>query len=242
MNRHFKLFIWLMVLAVGCKRETCFGEAGAFVSISRDATAFHEIAVYDNINVVLIQDSLEHITVLAPQHLEPNITTQIENGILSIRNEGTCTGLRNTSEKATVQVGVKKLDRIVYAGSGNISSTNTLLADNLTIYSEEGAGNIDISLNAVQTFSYIMDENADITLHGASDFCYSYTASRGSIDFSDFVVKKMALEYGGVRDATIQVTEELNSIIYYKGNVFYKGTPLITNNKVHSSGRLIRYF
>ncbi len=112
-------------------------------------------------------------------------------------------------------------------------------ADNITFYSEKGAGNIEVILNAVQTFSYIMDEDADFTFHGTSDACYSYTNSRGSIDFSDFVVKKMIIEYGGLRDATINVTDDLNSILYYKGNLFYKGTPQITKNEVHSSGRLI---
>jgi hypothetical protein len=112
----------------------------------------------------------------------------------------------------------------------------------MTLYSEDGAGNLDLHLDAVQTFSYIMDENADFVLHGTSDRCWSYTASRGSIDFSDFLVKKMVIEYGGVRDATIHVTEDLNSILYYKGNLYYKGAPQVSKDEVHSSGRLIHVF
>ena len=228
---------WLFLAA--CKKETCFGKAGSLITATRALSAFHEIDVYDNINVILVQDSLEKIELVAPEHLEPNITSQIENGILSIKNETACTWLRHASEKTTAYVHLKKLDKILYAGSGAVTSSNTLLADNLTIYSERGAGNVELTVKAVQTFSYITDENADIILHGSSDVCFSYTASRGTIDFSDFAVKKMVIEYGGVRDATIHVTEDLNAIIYFKGNLYYKGMPAITKNEVHSSGQLI---
>ena len=239
MKNRYKLFLIAIVLFTSCKKEACFSEAGGEVIVTRATTAFHEIDVNDNVNVVLTQDTMESIRVSAPQHLEPNISTTIENGILILKNEATCTWLRDASEKATVYVHLKKLDKILYAGSGQVTSTNTLMADNLMLYSKEGAGNIELTLNARQTLSYIMDENADFILHGTSDVCWSYTASRGTIDFADFVVKKMIIEYGGVRDATIHVTDSLNSIIYYKGNLFYKGAPSITKDEVHSSGRLI---
>lgn len=242
MKTRVTLFIVPILLFAACKKENCFGEAGGEVAVTRAVTTFHQIDVQDNINVVLTQDTLESITVVAPQHLEPNISTQVENGVLALKNEAICTGLRKASEKITVYVHLKKLDKVLYAGSGNVSSTNTLLADNILFYSEAGAGNIDVTLDAAQTRSYIMDENADFTFHGKSDVCWSYTASRGSIDFSDFTVKKMIIEYGGVRDAAIHVTDDLNSIIYHTGNLYYKGIPQITRNEVHSSGRLIQTF
>jgi hypothetical protein len=242
MKHLHQLFILLLLFFSACKKESCLGEAGAETTVSRPIAPFHEIDLYDNIHVVLTQDTIERITISAPQNIEPNITTTVENGVLTLRNEAPCTWLRSASEKITVYVHLKKLDKILYAGSGNVTSTNTLITDNITFYSEEGAGNIEVHVNAVQTFSYIMHENADITLHGTSERCWSYTNDRGSIDFSDFVVKQMVIEYGSVRDATINVTEDLNSIIYYKGNLFYKGTPVVTKDEVHSTGRLVHVF
>ncbi|HUQ96839.1 MAG TPA: DUF2807 domain-containing protein, partial [Chitinophagaceae bacterium] len=116
---------------------------------------------------------------------------------------------------------------------------NTLIGDDMFFYSTTGAGNIDVTLDAVQTFSYIWDENADFTFHGKSKVCWSYTNSRGSINFSDFEVQKMIIEYGGVRDATVFVTGDLNAILYFKGNLYFKGTAQVSRNEVHSSGRLI---
>lgn len=240
--KHLFPFFLLFLLFTGCKKNSCFGEAGAVVRVTRAASALHEIELNGNIDLILTQDTVEGITIEAPQHIEPNITAHIENGVLALKNDGSCTWLRNASEKVTVYVHLKKLEKLLYAGSGNVTSTNTLIADNIMFYSEKGAGTIDVHLNAVQTFSYIMDENADVVLHGTSDVCWSYTNARGSIDFGDFTVKKLIIEYGSVRDATINVTEDLNSIIYYKGNLFYKGNPVITKDEVHSSGRLIHVF
>lgn len=169
-----------MLFLAGCRKERCFGEAGPEITLSRAASPFRQIDVYDNIDVVLTQDTVERILVKAPQHLEPNITARIENGILTLRNDGPCTGLRRASEKPVVYVHLKNLEKVVYAGSGHITSSNTLVAQTIHFYSDEGAGNINVTLDAVQTLCYIMDENADITLHGRSDVCWSYTASRGS--------------------------------------------------------------
>ncbi len=47
------------------------------------------------------------------------------------------------------------------------------------------------------------------------------------------------MEYGGVRNATINVSESLDLIIYHTGNVYYKGTPQI-KLQTHSSGRLLQ--
>lgn len=238
----YYLFVISILLLASCRKDNCLGDADTVQTVTRAATTFHQVDVYDNIDVVLTQDTIESISITAPQYLEPNITSKIEDGILTLKNRSSCTWLRNAPDKVTVHVHLKKLDKIIYAGSGSITTTNTLLADNFTIYSKQGAGNVNLWLQAAQTFSYIMDENADFILHGTSDYCYSYTASRGTIDFSDFAVKKMQIEYGSVRDATINVSDDLNAVLYYKGNLFYKGNPVVSNDEMHSTGRLIHLY
>lgn len=60
------LFLFLMLSFAACKQENCFGEAGAEVAVTRISLPFHQINVYDNINVILTQDSTESITIVAP--------------------------------------------------------------------------------------------------------------------------------------------------------------------------------
>lgn len=225
---------------ISCRKNGCLEEAGAFVTTARNAATIREIRLFDNVHLVLKQDTVEKISLAAGTNLHPFIETSFEKDVLTIRNNIQCGWLRDPAEAITVYVSVKNLEKLRYEGSGNVRTENTITAGNFTFYTELGAGDIDLALNARQTFSYIMDESTDLTLRGRSDAMWTYTNSRGSIDFSDFEVKKMVIEYGGVRDATIRVTEELNAIIYFKGNLFYKGNPLVTQNTQHSSGNLIR--
>ena len=231
----------LLVLAVfqSCKKPGCFETAGAVTVVERNVDPFHRIDLFDNINLVLTQDTTEWMKIEAGQNLQPNISAETSNGILTVKNTTTCNWLRNPNEKINVYLGIKKLDYINYSGSGNITSTNTIVADNITFYSEEGAGNIDINLDAKETSANIVYENADFTFRGKSDVCYAYTNARGSINFENFEVKHMNIGYASVRDATIHVTEVLESLVYHTGNLYYKGNPGYVSTHSYSSGKII---
>ena len=232
--------LFLSCLFVSCRKNGCLEDGGAPVTSLRNPGPIREIRLFDNIDLVLKQDTAEKITVAAGRNLEPFIETSFEKDVLTLRNNMQCKWLRDPGEPITVYVSVKNLAKLFYEGSGNVRSENTITAENFTFYTELGAGNIDLALDARQTFSYIMDESSDLTLRGRTDAMWTYTNSRGSIDFSGFAVKKMVIEYGGVRDAKIHVTEELDAIIYFTGNLFYRGNPVVTQNTVHSTGKLIR--
>jgi hypothetical protein len=134
-------------------------------------------------------------------------------------------------------VGVKSLDHINYSGSGNISSANTIKADNISFYSATGAGNIDIWLETKEVTASVEYESADFIFHGKADVCYCYANARGSLGLNDFVVKTLYIGYAGVRDITVNATERIEAIIYHTGNIYYKGNP-VTTTTYYSSGRL----
>jgi hypothetical protein len=239
--KYLKYFLFLLVVGsfVSCQKPGCFEDGGAIVVTDRKANPFTKIELYNNINLVLKQDTVEKLKVEGGRHLLPNISTNIEGGALIIRNNISCNWLRNPNEVITVYASVKRLEEVLYNGSGNITSTNTLTSDRLFFYSHEGAGNVNVSMQAGLGGAYIHQENADITLSGSCTRFFSYTNARGTIDFKNLQVAQMVIEYGGVRDATIQVTDSLNAILYHTGNLYYKGSPGV-KKVVHSSGQLLR--
>jgi hypothetical protein len=231
-------FFLLIIASTGCQKPSCFADAGPVTKTVRTASSFTKIVLYDNIDLVLTQDTVEGIVVEGGQNLLPQIETSISENILTLKNNVDCNWLRRPGEKITVYASVKNLEQVDYNGSGNITSTNTLTAPTLFFYSYEGAGNIDVSLQADVAGAYIHQENADITLHGSSNHFFTYTNARGSIDLKDLQVKNMVIEYGSVRNATINVTESLDAIIYHTGNLYYKGSPTI-KLVTHSTGKLL---
>ncbi len=238
-KHHILICLLLAIISQQCKKAGCLESAGKTVVLQRQASPFHQIDLFDNIDLVLTQDTIEWIKVETGENIQPNISTTIDKGVLTIKNNATCTWLRSASEKIKVYVGVKNLDYLNYNASGNISSTNTLLADKISFYTKEGAGNIEVTLDAKETHADIIYENSDFIFHGKSDVCYSYTNSRGSIDFSDFAVKRMVIGYAAVRDATINVTETLESVVYHTGNLYYTGNPAYVSTHSYSSGKIV---
>jgi hypothetical protein len=237
-KKQWLLYLSVILLFGNCKKPSCFENAGPMVTVQRTAAPFHRIELFDDVNVILTQDSGEAIKVRAPQNIEPNISTDIVNGILSIKNNTSCKWLRKPSEQVDVYVSVKELDHFEYAGSGNVSSSNTILADNITFYSAKGAGNIDIALQAKTLTASVEYESADFIFRGKADVCYCYANARATLGLKDFEVKHLVIGYAGVRDVTVNASEVIEATIYHTGNVYYKGNPANILTTFYSSGRL----
>jgi hypothetical protein len=239
MKRQLVTYCLLFFLFPHCKKPGCFSEAGPLVSVNRQVISFHRIDLYDNINVVLSQDTIESITVKAPQNIEPNITTTVENGTLTLRNGTSCKWLRNPSENPTVYIGVKNLEYILYAGSGDVASSNIIQVENISLYSATGAGNVEIALNAKQLNATIEYESADFIFHGSADLCYSYANSRATLNLSDLMIKNLNIGYASVKDITVNVSERIDANVYHTGNIYYKGNPAVYTT-YYSSGRVYK--
>ena len=229
----------MLLLFSTCKKPGCFGSAGPVTTTTRPLTSFNELVLSDNVNLILIQDTVEKMEIEAPQNIVANITGNISQNILTVSNTTDCRWARDANEKINVRLFFKDLEKIDYRGSGTLTNNDTLKLDALHIESNTGAGNISLTLDTRYTGAYIFFENAGITLHGKSETCFTYTNNRGIADMSDFVVKKMVIEYSGFGDTHINVTDELSAVIFHKGNIYYKGNPVITKLISHSTGRLI---
>ena len=229
----------IIMLLVACKKPTCFEDAGPLVTVERQTASFHRINLFDDVDVILTQDTIESIKVKAPKFIEPNISVQNENGVLTIKNNTTCSWLRNPSEKVEVYIGIKNLDYFEYSGSGNVSSSNTIKANAINFYSATGAGNIDISLEAKQVTAWVEYESADFIFKGKADICYCYANSRGTLQFEDFDVRHLVINYAGNRNTTVSATERIEAVVYHTGNVYYKGNPSNITTVYYSSGRLL---
>ncbi len=238
--KNYFLFTVLLFFLSGCEKNTCFENSGKVITSQRIIAPPAEVHIYDNINVIITRDTIDKLSVEAGENLHASIKTEMLGEALFIRNTAACKWLKSPSEKINVYLSVTRLNKIVYEGSGNVSSTNTLKANYFTIDSDAGAGVVSLSLNANHTRVILPREGPDIILAGSSDTCYTYCSSRATINFKNFVVKKMELDYGSVRNGFINVTEYLGGRIYHTGNVIYSGNPSNIKMEILSTGKLLR--
>lgn len=237
---YFFLLLALSIVSIQCKKPACVENSGAPIINKRMIQTFTQIHLQDNINLILTQEVEQAITVEAGQNIIPNITTVVENGVLTIRNEGTCKWLKMPDTQINVYVSVKHLEKLDYEGSGNVTSTNTIHTSNFNLISQKGAGNINMQINATNTNIQLEGENPDIILTGISDYCSISVDPRSSINLSNFEVRSMSAEYRSIRDGFINVSEKLQVNVYHTGNLFYKGAPIQVTPIYYGSGRLIK--
>ena len=244
MKRTIRLTIlsvcWILASLCSCKKPGCIGSGGAVITQQRDIAPFSEIEVEDNIDLILIQQDFEKIEVNGPENILPNISTEVKGGKLTIRNTAGCRWMRSADEKISINVFLKDINQITYSGSGDITNRDTLHLGNLGIFSEKGAGNVDLTVDASGIHLSILKENAGFTLRGRSQSCFAFANPRGVLDLSHLAVNNLSLLYAGLADIHVNASDRIEAIIRYKGNVFYHGDPVISHTEYFSSGRLIK--
>ena len=233
------ILLSLLVSGISCTKPGCLGKAGPHQTQHRTVGTFSSIRLEDNVNLILIQGNINEAEVSGPVNLLDNITTTVSDGLLTISNNTSCTWARDPDEKITVTLTLTSFEKLEYAGSGKVTNVDTLRLDALLIESYTGAGDVELTVDNRYTGVFVHLDNADVRMHGRTMQCNSYVNSRGLMDLRDFVVTNMFIEYGGLADTHINVTGELSAILYYKGNVFYKGSPVVTKNTTYSTGKLI---
>jgi hypothetical protein len=229
----------LLLLVTGCKKKGCMESSGDTTQSVRTAAPFKEIDAYDNINIVLKQDTTEAITIEAGTNLQPYIKADIVNNILTFHNNSGCSWLRGPSETITAYVSVKSLSRINLYGSGNITGVNTITGANFVLDAYEAASSVklDVQVDAAQYI--IRDENADYTLSGNTGYATVYCGQKGTMDLRNLRIQNIDLDQRSVRDLYVWVTGTFAVKVQYKGNVYYKGTPQSFNYQHFNDGRLL---
>ena len=207
--------------------------------VERHTGPFSQLVIADNINVVLREGPCS-VSIETDEALQPVVSAEVRGEQLFLRNDASCSFIRRPGESITAYVSLPRLTRIDYQGSGTVTCADTLHCDYVTIEADHGAGSLHLKLDALFTQALINNEVTDLYLEGRSDSCYAWCASRGTIDFRNFEVKRMGLSYAGVRDGYVWATESLHAILYQTGNIYYKGTPQPAPD-YRSSGRLLRY-
>lgn len=240
--KHIKqtmILLCIVTLAYSCKKEGCPLSPGSISSETRNVLPFTEIRLYDKINLVVTQDSVQQIIVEAGKNFMARIGTDVENNILTIKNNNKCNIFINPGYEINVYISANQLQKIDYYGSGNISSTNTLYVPTFTIDSWDGTGSIKLSLLTGQANAIVRNNNADITISGRSDNTYVYCADVGSVNLVDFISTQVSIVQKSIRDVYVNVTGSLQANVLYKGNVFYKGMPSTIDTLITSTGKLI---
>jgi len=249
-NRHIDLtylqqllFILVILLVMNSCRKSnpldCFNSTGPDITQDRTSGTFNKIVLYNNVNLVITQDSVNSIKMVAGENIIDRVTTSVNKGTLVIENTNTCNWTRNFNREIIAYVKVKNLSGIDYRGSGDISSTNTITSDSLVLNIWEGAGKVDLNIKTQRNYIYFHIGTADVYYSGHTHLSYITAASFGPIDARNLSSVYTFMANKGSNNCFVNASLHLGATISSIGNVYYLGDPDISLSDT-GDGELIK--
>ncbi|MBK8500618.1 MAG: DUF2807 domain-containing protein [Flavobacteriales bacterium] len=158
-----KQLIPLSILLFGCQPEQwndCMTSTGSMSTQERIVGDFNTIDVGDRVDLVLEERSSGSVSVEAGANLLGQITTEVSDGTLKVRNEMRCNWVRSFKPRIVVHVPVDQVAKLVLRGTGNVSCTDSLIRDRFELEQWGAQGSASLLLASPPVPSHCIPEQA----------------------------------------------------------------------------------
>ena len=187
-------YIILLTIIFGCKKpneRSCWKSNGEVSYINTNITTTNnKITVFDDLNLILINDSLNEIIIEGPKNLIKLIEIDQKNHQISIKNNNRCDFLRKDME-INIHYHYKQLDTIILKGYGNVNN-NGKINHSIFINAKDALCSINLKLNNDSNKIIIQNGSTDINLSGNCSYFYFYNEGFGPLKAFELECKLVA--------------------------------------------------
>lgn len=225
------VFLILLVTS-SCFFDGIKGNGNVIVKKRNISDDFIRIQASENIDVFITEMGETSLVVEADANLHDIIETKVENGTLYI-------GVKKSiwSAKAKmVYLSFEKLNEIVVTSGAELTSENTVGADNLKITATSGA-EINLHLN-VNNLDCEGTSGADINLDGKAKFLKINSSSGSDIDAFGLTVQNCIVSATSGSDIKVNVEKLFEGTATSGADIRYKGDPEIVKSNNNSAGKI----
>ncbi|HRY33234.1 MAG TPA: DUF2807 domain-containing protein [Bacteroidales bacterium] len=232
--------VWISICLFSCSKDLgdCLKGQGKTREEIRLTSPFTSVRLEDNIDLVLVRDSICMVRISAGEGIIGDILTEVRDGWLKIRNINHCNWVRKLNPAITAMVHYISLDTLNYAGVGNVSTLDTIRAGTFTLEIRDGAGSICLLLVADTAFINEHDGTSDIHLAGRADRQYAFINGYGPLMAYDFQTNFTYIHSLRTNDCYIRARQQVEARIEASGNVYCKGNPWHIVTWITGSGQL----
>ncbi len=232
-----KIFlIFVFPFTFSCKK---LFDSGEIVEEIREVDSIAEIEIHDMFKVKIHHDPTCSLIVKCGEKLLPDIKTELNNGVLVIKNDNPGRIRRNGSD-IEIDIYSNDINRIHLYSSSTLVSEDTLKYNTMRIYAETQIASINLTVDIPNLSFSAYHSTGFYTFSGKVDNFNVYNQGLGQLKAFDLVTKNATVNNYSVGDCSINVSDTLRYNIYNVGNINYKGDPYIYNGKTPSNGRLIK--
>jgi hypothetical protein len=219
--------------------EDCIKGTGEVMLEERPVGFYDGITVSDDINLVILNDTARNLVVEAGENLLPEISTEVKDGMLYLRNDNVCKYLRSYQKEILVKAYVNDLKKMAFAGSARIISGNLLSFDYFLMWLDGARGEIDLEMNIEQLVLEHVSGNGLTRLSGEVRNGIINSKAQGLLYLKELKIRNLKITSNSYNDAYIWVTDTIDIAVENLGNVYCRGNPYIKSYKRTGKGQLI---
>lgn len=240
------LFVFVLISCGGENTPDCFQSAGDMQKIEVGLSAFENITVFENLNLVLTQGDDFKVEIESGVNLINDITAKVEEDRLILRNENSCNWFREYGI-STVYVTCPDLKQLRSSTGGLISSNGPLGFENLSLVSESfnvpeaetTDGSFDLELNT-QTLGIVVNGIAYFKLSGnTQNFNVNIASGDSRIEAEELVAANVTVNHRGTNDVFVNPQEQISGVIRSYGDVICVNKPPTILVEEQFEGKLI---
>jgi len=207
----------------------CLKSTGKVVTERRELAPFHVVTAYDNVDVLLVQDTARYAEVRAGKNLQEDIELKVQDGQLTIRNTSRCNWIRTYDTPRQLTLHLPRLTDLFLRGQGNVRTVGNFRADTIFCHLV-GAGDFDLDLTS-KYMGFDTYELGDVDLHGSTTELHYTLGGSGSFRAGGFQTRDFYFQsnQGSDGDAHVAVSRLLGGRHAGMGTLYYTGDPSILN-------------
>ena len=222
-------FLSILLAFSSCKKKNgvCLKSTGYIITQERNLGDFSVITIYNDIDLIITQDTINKATVKAGENIIDYIFTEdLQNDTLKIHNGNNCNWYRSYKKPIEINLHVRSLKELIVYGAGNITSTNAITGNKFGINGWETGAEMNLELNVDTAFASVHTGPGVITYTGSATISSAYTAGNGYIYLQNLNTSKTSVNNSGISDIHVNASQYLSAQIFSKGNIVYHQTPI----------------
>ncbi|PQJ73191.1 head GIN domain-containing protein [Polaribacter butkevichii] len=241
MNKKTILTSLILTISFAVNAQNWFGNStkikgnGNVVTETRTTADYEGVSVGGSFDVILVKGKEGKITIKGEENIIPYLETEISKGVLKIQYKKN-TNI-NSTKKVTITVPYQHIESVALGGSGNVSATSLIKADNFKV-NLGGSGNIDLKVTA-DAIKASIGGSGNINLEGNANDLTCSIAGSGSVSAYGLETEEVYANVAGSGSIKVTVKSKIRAKLVGSGNVYYKGNPKHVDAKTVGSGDIV---
>jgi hypothetical protein len=220
--------LWALTVVAGsaalssCKTSV----SGPPVTVEREVAGFTSIDVASGFEIELVRDSIDGLSIEAPEDALAHITSKVVDRTLHVELDGVLVG--SFSPKRLI-IRARSIDGISLSGGCRLTSTREIASSTMRL-EESGGSRIDMRLKASRT-DVASSGGSQLTLHGTTDvLSIDGISGGGTVEAFDCPARESSVDASGGSRVETRASERLTVSASGGSIVAYKGRPAITSD------------